>query len=158
VHEGRTWLASAPAPPSAQVASPPVRAKHVSSVPARRPSVTTPLGPTATVGEPLPTRVSAPASGAGTGFPVPASTPAPTAPRIAPPPPPHRPLPDDATLPSEVQHLDHTRATLAQGFAAAALAELDAYERAFPTGALSDEAELLRIESLAQAGDVGAAR
>jgi hypothetical protein len=67
------------------------------------------------------------------------------------------PVPEDA-LRNEVERLDHARATLGEGRAAFALAELKSYERAFPRGALRDEAELLRIEALAQAGEVDAAR
>lgn len=91
-------------------------------------------------------------------------------------PPPMRPLPfppvargaspaaspvhgvEDATLREEVERLDRVRASLAAGRSAVGLAELDAYDRAFPNGALGDEAELLRIETLAQMGALAAAR
>ena len=65
---------------------------------------------------------------------------------------------DEATLRREVDRLDRARAALAEGRPASALAELKAYDRAFPKGALSDEAELVRIEALAQIGEVDSAR
>ncbi len=64
----------------------------------------------------------------------------------------------DATLGDEVLRLDRARANVAEGHHASALAELAAYDRAFPKGALAYEAELLRIETLAQLGDVVTAR
>jgi hypothetical protein len=64
----------------------------------------------------------------------------------------------EATLRDEVQRLDRVHAQVAAGKVQEALADLTAYDRAFPKGALSDEAELLRIETLVEAGDIGVAR
>ena len=49
------------------------------------------------------------------------------------------------------------RASLAGGDASAALAELDAYRRAFPDAALDDEATVLRVNALLLRGDRSAA-
>jgi hypothetical protein len=60
--------------------------------------------------------------------------------------------PDDASLRDEVERLDRARVSLAAGRTASTLAQVDAYALAFPQGALRDEAELLRIEAMAQTG------
>jgi hypothetical protein len=65
---------------------------------------------------------------------------------------------EDATLRREVERLDRARAALLERRPDGVLAELKAYDRAFPDGALGEEAELLRIEALAQMGEVDSAR
>jgi hypothetical protein len=84
-------------------------------------------------------------------------------PSLSPPAVGHRPSPpvrsrDDMSLRDEVLRLDRARASLAEGRPRTGLVELDAYDRAFRNGALRDEAELLRIETLAKMGDVESAR
>jgi hypothetical protein len=68
------------------------------------------------------------------------------------------PVDDDAALRGEVQRLDCARAALAAGDAARAQTALAVYDRTFPSGALREEADLLRIEALAQSGDTIAAK
>jgi Outer membrane lipoprotein len=58
----------------------------------------------------------------------------------------------------EIEQLDLARGRLQRGHARAALDELDAYRREHPQGVLAQEAALLRIEALAEAGERGAAR
>jgi hypothetical protein len=70
---------------------------------------------------------------------------------------PSPPAAADATLRLEVERLDQARATLARGDVTAALAELRAYQAAFPGGVLRDEAALLQVEALAQGEDTRAA-
>jgi hypothetical protein len=61
-------------------------------------------------------------------------------------------------LADELDALDRARLSLAEGEARRALANLDAYERAFPGGRLQLEAEVLRIDALAKLGRKEAAR
>jgi hypothetical protein len=63
---------------------------------------------------------------------------------------------DDA-LGEEVSALDRARRALAGGDAAGALRQLDDFEARFPRGALGEEAEALRIESLLAENDRAAA-
>jgi hypothetical protein len=63
---------------------------------------------------------------------------------------------DDA-LGDQVSALDRARRALADGDAPGALRQLDDYEGRFPHGALVEEAEVLRVESLLAAGDSAAA-
>ena len=63
-----------------------------------------------------------------------------------------------ATLSAEVVRLDRSRAALRAGAYAAALAELDAYDAEFAGGTLGQEATVLRIDLLAQMGDMARAR
>jgi len=65
---------------------------------------------------------------------------------------------DARRLVAEVAVLDRARAALRRGDAAGAAAALDEHARAFADGALLAEAELLRIEALAAAGDAAQAR
>jgi len=65
---------------------------------------------------------------------------------------------DDA-LGEQVSALDHARRALADADPAGAIRMLDDYEARFPHGALVEEAEVLRVESLLAAKDhAGAAR
>jgi len=57
------------------------------------------------------------------------------------------------SLPKELGYLDRARRELSGGHPALALRVLDEYEGAFPSGRLGAEATVLRIESLARAGD-----
>ncbi|HSJ99633.1 MAG TPA: hypothetical protein VK932_00275, partial [Kofleriaceae bacterium] len=69
------------------------------------------------------------------------------------------PAPVDARrLAAEVAVLDRARAALQRGDTAAATAALDAHAREFADGALVAEAEVVRIETLARAGQTDAAR
>jgi hypothetical protein len=61
-------------------------------------------------------------------------------------------------LRAEVGSLDRVRAKLSSGNASGALALLDEYGRSFPRGLLSLEAEVLRIDALAQSGQPETAR
>ncbi len=49
--------------------------------------------------------------------------------------------------------MDRARAELARRDASQALGELDAYDRAFPSGVLSDEATVIRVDAMTQQGD-----
>jgi hypothetical protein len=60
-------------------------------------------------------------------------------------------------LEAEVAALGAARAALGGNDAPTALRALDAYDRAFPLGVLSDEATVLRIEALAERSDPNAA-
>jgi hypothetical protein len=60
-------------------------------------------------------------------------------------------------LREQAQLLDAARTLVALGDAPGALARLGAFDRRFPSGSLREEAQLLRIEALALAGDRGAA-
>ena len=62
------------------------------------------------------------------------------------------------TLAHELSSLDAARGLLARGDATGALARLDAYGRAYPHGRLGLEAEVLRIDALAESGRRDAAR
>jgi len=68
-----------------------------------------------------------------------------------------QPTLDQASLRDEVERLDGARSALAGGQVVAVLAQVEAYDRAFPRGALAEEAELLRIEAMIQAGQPSAA-
>jgi TolA-binding protein len=57
------------------------------------------------------------------------------------------------SLAEEVTSLQAARAALAAGEAEKAIALLDGHQRRFPQGALRVEAEMVRIEALARAGD-----
>ena len=57
------------------------------------------------------------------------------------------------SLPRELGYLDRARRELSAGHPVLALRVLDEYEGLFPTGRLGAEATVLRIESLARAGD-----
>jgi hypothetical protein len=57
------------------------------------------------------------------------------------------------TLAAEQALLDPARAAIARGDGAAALADLDAHERRFPAGALSQEREAMAIHALVLTGD-----
>jgi hypothetical protein len=63
-----------------------------------------------------------------------------------------------ASLGGEIQELDRARGALGAGDARGALGALDRYERAFPKGALQQEALRLRVEALVAANDRAAAR
>jgi hypothetical protein len=62
------------------------------------------------------------------------------------------------TLAHELSSLDAARGLLARGDATGALARLDAYGRSYPHGRLGLEAEVLRIDALAESGRSDAAR
>jgi hypothetical protein len=64
------------------------------------------------------------------------------------------PSPASSALADEIAALDGAREALASGDAPRALRALDAHDRAFPRGALSPEATVLRIEALARRGVV----
>ena len=55
-------------------------------------------------------------------------------------------------LAAELHALDAASKTIAKGDGIAALGQLDAYRRAFPSGSLSLEASVLRVEALERAG------
>jgi hypothetical protein len=57
-----------------------------------------------------------------------------------------------AETPTEVQSIDAARHALARHDAAAALAALDAYDRAHPSGALRPQSLALRVRALREAG------
>jgi hypothetical protein len=61
---------------------------------------------------------------------------------------------DQAAVPlsRELASIDAARAALARGDAAGAIARLDRYARAYPRGRLDLEAEVLRIDALAESG------
>jgi outer membrane protein assembly factor BamD (BamD/ComL family) len=63
-----------------------------------------------------------------------------------------------SALAAELGALDAARSTLASGDASGALAKLDDYSRAFPHGRLVLEAEVLRIDALAHAGQADQAK
>ncbi len=63
-----------------------------------------------------------------------------------------------ATLARELAALDAARTAVAHHQPRRALALLDAYARAYPGGSLGPEAEILRIDALAQGGHPAAAR
>ncbi len=107
---------------------------------------------TAPASEPAPEPASAPAPAPELArAPAPAlaapSDPAPAAPAAA-----------EPSVRAELASLDQARAALAAGDAPRALSLLDAYAAAFPRAAMGQEATVLRIEALARAGDVAAAR
>ena len=54
--------------------------------------------------------------------------------------------------------LDRARGLMTTGHAVSALAVLDTYDVTFPHGALSQEAEALRIDALARSGQKDSAR
>jgi hypothetical protein len=169
------YFAPLPTPaPSANVSSAPAHARAPGpkrSAPVTPPQVTlseaTP--PEVTPPEATPPESSAPEAKAQEAetraeipspAPVTAGIPSPSLPS---PPVVHRPSPpvrtrEEASLRDEVERLDRARAALAQERPVTGLAELDAYDGAFRNGALREEAELLRIETLAKMGECGAAR
>jgi TolA-binding protein len=59
----------------------------------------------------------------------------------------------DPALGEQVSALDRARRALGDGDSAGALRQLDDYESRFPRGALVEEAEVLRVESLLASGD-----
>ncbi len=59
----------------------------------------------------------------------------------------------DSSLRDETAALDRARSAIAANDARAGLMALDRYDAAFPHGALSPEAELLRVKALAMTGD-----
>ena len=61
-------------------------------------------------------------------------------------------------LTAELGVLDMARSKLAAGDARGALGVLDEYARTYPRGRLGLEAEVLRIDALARAGETGAAK
>jgi hypothetical protein len=61
-------------------------------------------------------------------------------------------------LSAEIVALDAARAALARGDAVGALALLDRYARTYPRGRLELEAEVLRIDALANSGQTSAAK
>lgn len=67
---------------------------------------------------------------------------------------------DEAPVPlsRELASLDAARASLARGDAAGAIVRLDRYARAYPRGRLDLEAEVLRIDALAESGRTEASR
>ena len=73
-------------------------------------------------------------------------------PMPAPTPPSTVPTAPGSTLLAEVASIDRARSTLAGGRAAEALAKVEAYFAEFPSGALGQEAALLRIEALVKLG------
>jgi hypothetical protein len=68
-----------------------------------------------------------------------------------------RPALAGPTLTKELAALDAARSRLAEGRAESALDLLDTYARAYPNGRLELEAEVLRIDALAQNGQADAA-
>lgn len=87
---------------------------------------------------------SEPESPAASAAPAPAPSAPPTAPRAR--------ATGSSALGAELAALDAVRSKLAADDATGALASLGAYFRAFPRGRLHLEAEVLRIDTLAQAG------
>ncbi|MFL5306967.1 MAG: hypothetical protein ACJ8F1_17255 [Polyangia bacterium] len=86
----------------------------------------------------------------------------PTAPAIAPATPVarhHRAAADEAPVPlsRELASVDAARAALARGDTTRAIALLDRYARVYPRGRLDMEAEVLRIDALAESGRTDAA-
>jgi hypothetical protein len=68
-----------------------------------------------------------------------------------------RRLQSSTQLADEVTILDRAREALADGAAGRALHTLDEHDRRFPSGALSIEAHVLRIDALAGSGDIATA-
>ena len=66
--------------------------------------------------------------------------------------------PGESVLARELRSLDDARSALSRGDAAAALSALDRHDRAFPAGALREEADVLRVDALVAHGDRAAAR
>lgn len=66
-------------------------------------------------------------------------------------------LPNAQSLSREIAMIDASRRALSSGSAAAALAQLDEYAASLRTGTLDREAQLLRIDALALAGQRAAA-
>jgi len=119
--------------PGASPASP----APVASAPARRPAAARPARPIGSGAAPEPSS-SSPATRAA----VPSSA-ALSAP------------PDSkaVSLAAELEWLDRARTSLQGGNPSAAHAALDSYAREFPSGQMSLEANVLRIEAIAQSGD-----
>jgi hypothetical protein len=66
--------------------------------------------------------------------------------------------PSSGALTAELGELDRARSKLASGDAKGALVVLDDYARTYPRGRLGLEAEVLRIDALAQSGDMQSAK
>jgi hypothetical protein len=81
-----------------------------------------------------------------------ASVPAPEPPRPA-----ARPAPSRAPLAGELAVLDAASAAIAAGNSQRGLVLLDAYAKDYPRGRLGLEAEVLRIDALAQSGQADTA-
>jgi TolA-binding protein len=64
-----------------------------------------------------------------------------------------RTRPSAAPLAAEVAAIDHAARAVADRDPPRALAALDAYQKAFPTGVLRPEATVLRVQALVQQGD-----
>lgn len=122
--------ASVPVAVTSPTASPPSGSDDVVEAPAATPESTAPAAAAPAVSPPRT-----------------ASTPAPVAPRPAP----------SASLADETRSLDAARKALAAGDSSGALTRLDDHARRFPRGGLALEAEVLRIEALAQSGNRAAA-
>jgi hypothetical protein len=118
-------------PPAAQATVP-------VAVVTRMPAQTVPI-------RPAPSTAPAPAQARAVGSPAPAA--AARAPAVT-----------SSTLLAEVAALDVVRTTLANDDAASALSLLATYSRTFPRGRLRYEAEALRIEALARAGQLDTAK
>jgi hypothetical protein len=88
------------------------------------------------------------AAAASAPAPVPARNPSETA---------ATPIDDGPSLRGELDVVDRARMALSDRRPERALAELDAYRRAFPHGSLTNEATVLRIEALARSGQEEAA-
>lgn len=113
-------------------------APAVESAPAKRAVTSEEQPPAVVVPEPETSKeVSAPPPPVRTSAARPAVEPEPSAPSIS----------------REILLIDRARTAKAKGHAKEALAALDDYDREWPHGALAVEAEVLRIEALAAAGD-----
>jgi hypothetical protein len=125
---GALWIGQRAAPPPAPVVAPAVSARYVPPAPPVRRMEAPAVVASAT---PVPER--SPSTGRGSAQPPPAS------------------------LREEVALIDVARQALSRGDASGALVALDRYAATHPRGMLSEEATLLRIESLAQSGNRPAA-
>jgi hypothetical protein len=65
--------------------------------------------------------------------------------------------PTPSTLAEELALVRQAKAEIARGDARAALATTDRYDRAFPKGALAEEAEVVRVDALVTAREYGRA-
>jgi hypothetical protein len=102
------------------------------------------------------TAVHAPDAPASSPPPAPEISVAP--PRVIAAPPPAHVVAPERSIREEVTALRRASAALASGDAALALSILQDYGVRFPDGSMASEAAVLRIEALAHAGDVSAAR
>ena len=143
--------AAAPAaPPVASVAAPAPRPQPQAS--AVTATATETAAPMAT---PMATATSAPAL-RPVPAPVPPTTPT-TPPAAQTTPVAPEPRAPALALGQQVAALDRAREALAAGNAAGALRQLDEYDREFPRGVLAQEATAVRIDALAQQGNLDAA-